>query len=83
MPRVTSESQMSRDKSVIELTKEIVKMKTVLDDKGAKPDGRKLELHMDAWKKLRESLTALNGFLNCEIIASSNVSFAKMWGWTE
>lgn len=74
---------MSKDKSVVELTKEIVRLKNVLDDKGAKPTGRKLEINIDAWKNLTEALQALNAFLDCEIIASSNVSFAKMWGWTE
>lgn len=83
MSRITAESQMSKDSSVVELTKEIVRLKNVLDDKGAKPTGRKLEINMNAWGRLTESLQALNGFLNCEIIATSNVSFAKMWGWTE
>lgn len=83
MSRITSESQMSTNKPVIDLTKEIIRLKTVLDDKGAEPLGRKLELHMEAWKKLQPSLQALDNFLNCEIIASSNVQFAKMWGWTK
>lgn len=83
MSRITSESQMAIDKPIIELTKEIVRLKTVLDDKGAKPAGRKLELNIEAWKKLQPSLAALDGFLQCELIIASDLNFAKMWGWTE
>ena len=83
MSRVTAESNTPLTASIIELVKEIVKLKSILDDKGAKRTGRKLEINKSAYDKISVALDAIKSALGCEIIISSQYPFAKMWGWTE
>jgi hypothetical protein len=83
MSRVTAESNTPVTQTVIELVKEILNLKAILDEKGAKPTGRKLEINKTAYDKMSVALNAIQGALGCEIIISSQYPFAKMWGWTE
>lgn len=83
MPRISVESNTPITAPSIELMKEILKLKAILDDKGAKSTGRKLEINKAAYAKMSEALNAVNSLLGCEIIISSQYPFAKMWGWTE
>lgn len=83
MSRISIESNIEATASVPEMTKEILRLRVFLDEKGVEPTGRKLEIHKEAYFKLRESLNALDVFLGCEIIISTQYKFAKMWGWTK
>lgn len=83
MSRITAESNAPITAPVIELIKEIITLKAILDTKGAKSTGRKLEINKAAYEKMSEALNTINGALGCEIIISGQYPFAKMWGWTE
>lgn len=67
--------------STIETIGNIVALSRTIDHEGAEPTGRKIEMNIELYKKIRLELQAHEVLSSYEIIASTQCTYLAVCGW--